>query len=234
MAETEPLLSLFDVGKSYPSPEGLASISIFSGVTLDLMPGESLSVVGPSGSGKSTLLNIVGTLDRPTSGNVRLEGEDLGSMHEARLAAVRNRKLGFVFQSHFLLPHCTVMENVLLPTLAHGTHETSEAVRRAEQLLKRVGLANRLAHRPGQLSGGECQRVAVVRALINRPVLLLADEPTGSLDHANATQVVDLLLHLNQEENAALILVTHARDLASRTRRVFELRDGRLVKTAST
>jgi lipoprotein-releasing system ATP-binding protein len=168
---------------------------------------------------------------------VLLEGQNLNQLGEMQVAAVRNRQIGFVFQAHYLLPQCTVLENVLVPTLAgvdsaptrppEGNPETSEA--RAARLLKRVGLGERLSHRPGQLSGGERQRVAVVRALINRPQLLLADEPTGSLDHVSAQQLGQLLVELNREEGVALIVVTHARELATRMARVFELKDGRLV-----
>src|SRR5262249_50685471 len=198
----------------------------------------SLAIVGPSGSGKSTLLQIIGTLDRPTSGTVTLDNQDLNQLDELQLAAVRNREIGFVFQAHYLLPQCTVMENVLVPTLAKSAQAAADAVpkqtesleARAEKLLKRVGLAERALHRPGELSGGERQRAAVVRALINRPRLLLADEPTGSLDHASAQQLGQLLIELNQEEAVTLIVVTHALELARRMKKVWRLSDGRLVQ----
>lgn len=200
---------------------------------LEVGAAESVAIVGPSGSGKSTLLQIIGTLDRPTSGEVTLSGQDLNCLDDNQLAAVRNRQIGFVFQLHYLLPQCTVLENVLVPTLvfdASGKSPASEnAYARATRLLTRVGLGHRLLHRPGQLSGGERQRVAVVRALINRPQLVLADEPTGSLDHASSQQLAQLLTDLNREENAALIVVTHAVDLARRMAKVFELKDGRLA-----
>jgi lipoprotein-releasing system ATP-binding protein len=195
--------------------------------------GETLAIVGPSGSGKSTLLNIIGTLDRPSSGTVRLDGQDLTELDEAQLASLRNRRIGFVFQAHHLLPHCTVLENVLVPTLA--TRERAEqegAGQRARRLLDRVGLGARLDHRPGQLSGGERQRVAVVRALINQPQLLLADEPTGALDRAAAEALAELLVDLNREHGVTLIVVTHALDLARRMGRVNVLKDGRLADGA--
>jgi ABC-type lipoprotein export system ATPase subunit len=194
------------------------------------------------------LLQIIGTLDRATSGEVLLDGKNLAAMDELQLAEVRNQQIGFVFQSHYLLPQCTVLENVLVPTLAcsrgrqsapsnqaevqrrltSATTETNEA--RATRLLKRVGLGERLHHRPGQLSGGERQRAAVVRALINRPQLLLADEPTGALDHASATALGQLLVELNKEEGVTLIVVTHAMDLAKRMGRVARIEDGKLVE----
>ena len=233
MATPELLVKLTHVTRRYEAPDGsgAASIAVLAGVSLEVRRGESVAIVGPSGSGKSTLLQIIGTLDRPSSGTVLLDGQDLGRLDEEQLAKVRNQQIGFVFQAHYLLPQCTVLENVLVPTLADRTRnqavaETMQA--RARRLLTRVGLAERLAHRPGQLSGGERQRVAVVRALINQPRLLLADEPTGSLDQTSAQQLVQLLLELNGEEGVALIVVTHARDLAQRMGRVLELNNGRL------
>ncbi len=200
-------------------------------LSLEVARGESVAVVGPSGSGKSTLLHIIGTLDRPTSGSITLDGRDLGALDDRQLAEVRNRQIGFVFQSHYLLPQCTVLENVLVPTLASPDSVARKgAGDRAERLLSRVGLAERKAHRPGQLSGGERQRVAVVRALINQPQLLLADEPTGSLDHKSAQELGQLLLELNREEGVTLVVVTHALELARRMARVLELRDGTLLQ----
>lgn len=240
------LLKLTDVTKRYAAAGGATGVSVLSSVTLEVARGETLAIVGPSGSGKSTLLQIIGTLDRPTSGVVLLDGQDLSQLHDLQLAEVRNRQIGFVFQVHYLLPQCSVLENVLVPTLARlksevrslkpedsqslvssAATETEEA--RAERLLKRVGLGDRLHHRPGQLSGGERQRVAVVRALINQPQLLLADEPTGALDHASATALGQLLVELNREEGVTLIVVTHAMDLAKRMGRVLRIEDGRLI-----
>jgi lipoprotein-releasing system ATP-binding protein len=234
-----PLLQVKDVTKRYPSSGDADGVSVLAGITLELACGETFAIVGPSGSGKSTLLQIIGTLDRPTSGEVLLDGKSLSTLNDRELAAVRNRQIGFVFQSHYLLPQCTVIENVLVPTLATvvATPRRNEvadvpcgesASARAERLLKRVGLDERLHHRPGQLSGGERQRVAVVRALINQPELLLADEPTGALDHAAATSLGQLLVELNQEEGVTLIVVTHAMDLAKRMGHVMELVDGKL------
>src|SRR5512135_3899654 len=181
------LLRLTRVTKRYDAPDQAGALLVLDDISLDLPRGESLAIVGPSGSGKSTLLHIMGTLDRPTSGVVVLDGQDLGALEEEQLAMVRNRQIGFVFQAHYLLPQCTVWENVLVPTLACSDAALRDgAGERAERLLKRVGLGERKSHRPGELSGGERQRVAVVRALINQPQLLLADEPTGSLDHAAA------------------------------------------------
>jgi ABC-type lipoprotein export system ATPase subunit len=233
MPTPAPLLKLVNVTRRYDSPANAAALTVLDQVTLDVARGESLAIVGPSGSGKSTLLQIIGTLDRPTSGSVALDGQDLNGLDDVQIAAVRNRQIGFVFQSHYLLPQCTVWENVLVPTLACPDVALRDgAGERAERLLKRVGLGERKSHRPGELSGGERQRVAVVRALINQPQLLLADEPTGSLDHASAQQLGQLLLELNREEGVTLIVVTHARDLAQRMGRVLELRDGRLVPSA--
>ena len=200
-------------------------MQVLRNVDLEVRRGESIAIVGPSGSGKSTLLNIIGTLDRPSAGQVFLDGKDLSQLDDAQLAQVRNLQIGFIFQSHHLLPHCNVLENVLVPTLVTKNDRTE----RAHKLLERVGLAHRLTHRPGQLSGGERQRVAVVRALINEPKLLLADEPTGSLDRASAAELGQLLVELNREQGLTLILVTHALDLAQRMGRRFEIRRGELA-----
>ena len=230
MPTPAPLLNLVNVTRRYDSPDNTGALTVLSEVTLQVARGESLAIVGPSGSGKSTLLQIIGTLDRPTSGTVALNGQDLNGLDDLQIAAVRNRQIGFVFQAHYLLPQCTVWENVLVPTLASSEKSLRDgAGERAELLLKRVGLGERRSHRPGELSGGERQRVAVVRALINQPQLLLADEPTGSLDHASAQQLGQLLLDFNHEEGVTLLVVTHARNLARRMGRVLELKDGRLA-----
>jgi lipoprotein-releasing system ATP-binding protein len=220
------ILELGGVTKSYTSPEGVET-PVLRGVDLTLDKGQSLAIAGPSGCGKSTLLNIIGTLDRPTAGRVVLDGRDVSSLTEPQLAQVRSEVIGFVFQLHHLLPQCSILENVLVPTLVAKGSGDAEA--RGRKLLERVGLAHRLTHRPGQLSGGECQRAAVVRALINKPKLLLADEPTGSLDRASAESLAQLLGELNREEGVALIFVTHAADLAARAGKVVELRDGKLA-----
>src|SRR6266498_271925 len=225
MLPSGPLLKLEKVSKTYRATEGASSVTVLREVDLELAGGASVAIIGPSGSGKSTLLNLLGTLDHPTSGQVWLAGQDLSKLDEVQLAAIRNRQIGFIFQAHHLLPQCTVLENVLVPTLAERKSKARDgAVERAETLLQRVGLGQRLHYRPGQLSGGECQRVAVVRALINRPRLLLADEPTGSLDRAAAESLVDLLAELNKQEGVALIVVTHSESVAGRMGRVLELR----------
>jgi ABC-type lipoprotein export system ATPase subunit len=228
------LLRLTRVTKRYDAPGKAGALLVLNDISLDLTRSESLAIVGPSGSGKSTLLQIIGTLDRPTSGSVTLNGQDLRALDDRQLAAVRNRQIGFVFQSHYLLPQCTVLENVLVPTLATKEAAARDgAAERAGRLLKRVGLGERMAHRPGELSGGERQRVAVVRALINQPPLLLADEPTGSLDQTSARELGQLLLELNREEGVSLIVVTHARELAQRMARVLQLKEGQLVPFAN-
>src|SRR5436189_4202165 len=225
-----PLLKLIDVCKRYESPTGTEAVPVLRDVTLEIQRGESVAIVGPSGSGKSTLLNIMGTLDRPSSGQVLLDGKELSLLDDIQLAAVRNREIGFIFQSHHLLPQCTVLENVLVPTRANKDASLRDgAVESTKRLLEKVGLGARLTHRPAQLSGGERQRVAVVRALINKPKLLLADEPTGALDHASAQNLGRLLVELNQEEAVTLITVTHSRELAATMQRSMELRDGVLT-----
>jgi lipoprotein-releasing system ATP-binding protein len=188
-----------------------------------------VAIVGPSGSGKSTLLNLLGTLDAPDSGSVWFEGRDLTGLSPKELATLRNRRIGFIFQNHHLLPQCTVLENVLIPTLAEQRRAPEEAVARAGQLLDRVGLGHRIDHTPGRLSGGERQRTAVVRALINQPALLLADEPTGALDRASAGEITRLLTELNLKDGLTLIVVTHSAELAGLMSRAVELRDGQLV-----
>ena len=233
MSSVAPLLRLEKVTKNYVAA-GATPVAVLRDLSFNIEAGESVAIIGPSGSGKSTLLNIIGTLDQPTSGSVWLDGRDLSRLNEQQLAAVRNQQIGFVFQSHHLLPQCSVLENVLVPTIADiRGHAGGGAVDRAEKLLKRVGLSERLHHRPGQLSGGERQRVAVVRALINQPKLLLADEPTGALDRNSAQGLAQLLVELNREEQVTLIVVTHALDLARQMRRTLELCDGRLVSPAS-
>jgi ABC-type lipoprotein export system ATPase subunit len=234
MSESQVVLKLAHVTKSYDSVVGGSPVCVLNDISLEVKQGESLAVVGPSGSGKSTLLNVIGTLDRASQGKVLLDGSDVGQMDETQLAAVRNRTIGFVFQAHHLLPHCSVIENVLLPTLPlkdPALRDTAPA--RAARLLERVGMSTRTSHRPGQLSGGERQRVAVVRALINQPKVLLADEPTGALDHTAAHELGQLLVELNKDQGVTLILVTHALDLANRMGRAMELRDGRLAELES-
>jgi len=217
-----PLLELVQVTKQYDTvPEPTV---VLRGIDLRVASGEALAVIGPSGCGKSTLLNLIATLDRPTSGRIAFKGEDVHQLAPADTARWRNREIGLVFQRHHLLPQCTALENVLVPTIVHS--DSRGARERAVHLLERVGLVDRMDRRPAQLSGGERQRVAVVRALVNEPSLLLADEPTGSLNEAGAEQLADLLVELNGDRAMALILVTHARHLAEKTGRVCELQDG--------
>ena len=194
-----------------------------------LESGQSAAVVGPSGSGKSTLLNIIGTLEPPSSGRVLVDGEDPSELDEPRLADFRNQRIGFVFQDHHLLPQCSVIENVLIPTVAGGRTKP-EQIERARMLLDRVGLGERQEHLPGELSGGERQRAALARALINRPGILLADEPTGNLDRKMAREVGELLLEMQREAGAILVVVTHSQRLAGLMRRRFELDEGRLAE----
>ena len=223
---TEPTLSVCQLAKDYVTAEG--ALSILKSLDLTMQRGEALAITGPSGSGKSTLLYILGALDTPTAGRVQLEGRDPFQLNAAQQAEFRNRQIGFIFQDHHLLPQCNVIENVLIPTLP-GAGATPATEARARELLDRVGLSERMGHRPAQLSGGERQRVAVCRALINRPALLLADEPTGNLDRTTAEAVGSLLLDLNREQNTLLICVTHSIELANRFPRHCELQDGRLV-----
>lgn len=227
----QPLLRLQKVSKSYPAAAGGEELTILREIDLEVATGQTIAIIGPSGSGKSTLLNIIGTLDRPTSGQVHLHGRDLTALNDIQLANVRNAEVGFIFQSHHLLPQCSVIENVLVPTLASTNRELrASAPDRARSLLERVGLAGRLDHRPGQLSGGERQRVAVVRALINQPKLLLADEPTGALDRASAETLAQLLADLNREQTVAMLVVTHSLELAQRMGTVYALSNQRLAR----
>jgi lipoprotein-releasing system ATP-binding protein len=220
------LLELSGIVKSFVGVEK----PVLRGVNLRLDAGEMAAIVGPSGSGKSTLLNIIGTLDSPDSGSIALDGVSLIGLDEKALAKVRSQKLGMIFQLHHLLPQCTVLENVLIPTLAEGPAQRKEpAETRAKRLLNRVGLGERFSHRPGQLSGGERQRVAVVRALLNEPKLLLADEPTGALDQDSANNLTDLLIELNKEEGIALLVITHSPELAAKLGKTYRLDEGLLV-----
>ena len=219
------VLRLENVYKQYES-EDSSPVKVLKGISLTVKRGNSIAIVGPSGCGKSTLLNILGSLDSPTSGNIQLDGQELANLSEPELATVRNQKIGFIFQSHHLLPQCSVLENVLVPTLAEKGKASFDAIERAKQLLERSGLEHRLTHRPSQLSGGECQRVAVVRALINQPSLILADEPTGALDYSNAEAMTELLVNLNLEDQATLIVVTHSTELAAKMGATYKLQNG--------
>jgi lipoprotein-releasing system ATP-binding protein len=242
MAEPPALLEVRNLVKRYAT--GAGDVSVLDNVSLQVARGEALAIVGLSGSGKSTLLQILGTLDAPSGGRVELDGRDLSTLDDRQLAQVRNTEIGFVFQSHYLLPQCTALENVLVPTLARphssaagippaghpAASRDAAADERAERLMQRVGLGERMTHFPGQLSGGERQRVAVVRALINQPKILLADEPTGALDRASAEALTQLLVELNQEEQVTMIVVTHSMALAKRMQRVVRLEGGVLLE----
>ncbi len=216
------------LAKSYPVSGG-GELAVLVDASLELDRGQSAAVVGPSGSGKSTLLTILGTLDRPSGGSLELDGVDPFALTESELAAFRSRHVGFVFQDHHLLPQCSVLENVLVPLLADGAAGPQD-VARATELVERVGLSARRDHRPAELSGGERQRTALARALVRRPTLLLADEPTGNLDRSTALAVVELMLELQRENDAVLIAVTHSTALAERMGRRYELDGGRLAE----
>ena len=222
------MLRVTDVGKSYPSPQG--DVAVLSNVSLSLAPGDAAAIMGPSGSGKSTLLYILGALEPPSSGSVTIEGTNPFSLSAKELAAFRNRQIGFVFQDHCLLPQCSVIENVLVPTLV-GPPNPDDGMH-ARQLVEQVGLSHRVTHHPAQLSGGEKQRVALARALVRRPRLLLCDEPTGNLDRASADSVAALLFELQQQQRAVLIVVTHSAELAARFPIRFDLVDRTLQRVA--
>jgi len=219
-------LEVTHLDKDYPTPSG--PLSILRGVGLRVGPGEAVVVMGPSGSGKSTLLHILGTLDTPTRGSVRLDDVDPFALPQSQLADFRNRRIGFVFQDQYLLPQCTVLENVLVPTLV-ARDDRAAVKARALQLLERVGLAHRLEHRPAELSGGERGRTALARALIHQPALLLADEPTGNLDRKTAREVGQLLLDLHREQRTILVVVTHSAELAALFPRTLLMEDGHLT-----
>lgn len=225
MAET--LIQAVGLSKRYG--EGEAAIRVFDALNLEIAQAERVAIVGESGVGKSTLLHILGTLDRPTEGTVYLAGQDLFALPEAELAALRNREIGFIFQFHHLLPDFTALENVTVPGLIAGL-SWSEASRRATDMLQKVGLGERLNHRPGELSGGEQQRVAVARAVVLRPRVILADEPTGNLDPATGEGVLHLLLSLNQEMGITMVVVTHNERLAAAMDRTLRLSAGELTQ----
>lgn len=223
------LLELEHIHKGFGNPGETSYRPVLDGLSLEVEEGAQIAILGPSGSGKTTLLNLVGGLDYPYSGSVRFRGEDITGYSREKMDRFRNREIGFVFQFHHLLPQCTLLENVLVPTLAiRESEEKEEHTRRAEELMKRVGIWEFRDKMPGKLSGGECQRAAVVRAMINGPSLLLADEPTGALDRANVDRMAELLLELNRNDGLTLLVVTHSADLARRMGKTLELRNGRL------
>ena len=218
------MLEVSNLAKEYPTPRG--PLSILSGVSFSLQRGDAAAIMGPSGAGKSTLLYILGGLEQPTSGTVTLDGRNPFALSERELAAFRNQSIGFIFQDHRLLPQCSVIENVLVPTLV--SRDGASYMDRARDLLAQVGLSDRLDHRPAELSGGEKQRVALARALINKPLLLLCDEPTGNLDQASADVVASLLIELHQRQETILMVVTHSAELATRFPLRYELRNANL------
>lgn len=220
------MLKLSNITKSYLS--GTSVRSVLDNLFLELNKGETIAIIGPSGSGKTTLLNIIGTLDKADSGEVIFNGNNLHSMSQDELSAFRNKNVGMVFQLHHLLPQCNVWENVLLPSLPLKLSDGSPE-KKAEELLRQTGMWDMRFRKPNSLSGGECQRTAVVRALINNPELILADEPTGALDHENAFRLIDTLIELNNNYNTSLIVVTHSEDIASRMDKVYRLTDGKLM-----
>jgi lipoprotein-releasing system ATP-binding protein len=222
-----PDLVVDQITKEYPTRG--EPLVVLREASLSLSAGQNAAIVGPSGSGKSTLLHIIGTLDAPTSGKVTLRGEDPFALNEPALARFRNRNIGFVFQEIHLLPQLTVLENVLIPAVAEGSPDRA-TFERAKELLVRVGLAERTRHRPAELSGGERQRAGVARALLMKPALLLADEPTGNLDRKNAVAIGELLIELQRQEQMMLLVVTHSSELAAHLERRYEIDDGRLVE----
>lgn len=236
MTPVLPVLDILDVAnlsKHYPTPNG--PLTVLSDVTFSLAPGEAAAIMGPSGSGKSSLLYVLGGLEPPSAGTVSLAGRDPFSLGASELAAFRNAEIGFVFQDHCLLPQCSVLENVLVPTLVARPDAKEDAgadMTRARSLIEQVGLTGRVDHRPGELSGGEKQRVAIARALIRQPRLLLCDEPTGNLDRKSASTVASLLLDLHRRQQNILIVVTHSDRLASEFAIRFELADGRLHRVS--
>jgi lipoprotein-releasing system ATP-binding protein len=223
-------LTLEHISKTYFNESGSKGRIILDQLNLQVKKGERIAIVGPSGSGKTTLLNLIGTLDRPDSGTINFEGQDITRLNEKDLATFRNLKIGFVFQLHHLLPQLSLYENILLPTLADKKLQGSDSLARAARLIKRLGLSEAAQQKPAELSGGECQRTAVARSLINQPDLLLADEPTGALDHQTALNLVDLLVELNREEGITLIVVTHSMEIAQKMDTILSIENGKLIQ----
>ena len=229
---TLPLLKLVNVRKElFTQTDGQTITNvILPGISLEINRGEFTAITGPSGSGKTTLLYLMGILDKPTSGEIFLDGDEVTLRNEEELAGIRNSKLGFVYQFHFLLPEFSSLENVMMPMLARGRFTISKARARAEELLRLVDMSNRLNNKPNQLSGGQQQRVAIARALANEPILILADEPTGNLDTKNSELVYQMFQRLNTEKNQTIVVVTHDESFAAKTKRNIHLVDGQIVK----
>ena len=220
------LIEIQELRKSYGQPGTQTERRVLDGISLGIAGGETIAITGPSGSGKTTLLNLMAALDTPDSGTVVFDGKSLSALTPAELDRYRSHSIGLVFQLHHLLPQCTLIENVLLPVLADHRRAPAEAVARAEMLVRRMGIWEVRNQKPGELSGGECQRAAVARALINDPLVLLADEPTGALDHTNALNLVELLLEINRADGKTIVMVTHSEELASRMNRRLRLNNG--------
>ena len=223
------LLQLQNITKGYGQPGTHSYRPVLKDLNLVLQQGEKVAIIGPSGSGKTTLLNLIGALDLPETGKVFFDGTDITGYSKDELANFRNKKLGFIFQMHYLMPQLTLWENVLLPLLPKGNKISKEQTAWAEHLIRKVGIWEQRNQKPSEMSGGECQRTAVVRALINKPKLILADEPTGALDEDNAVALSELLIQLSDEENVTLVTVTHSTDLANKMDKKFTLKNGKLI-----
>lgn len=227
------LLQLQNITKGYGQPGTHSYRPVLKELNLELSQGEKVAIIGPSGSGKTTLLNLIGALDLPETGKVFFEGNDITGYSKTELADFRNKKLGFIFQMHYLMPQLTLWENVLLPLLPQGNKISKEQKDWAEHLIRKVGIWEQRSQKPSEMSGGECQRTAVMRALINKPKLILADEPTGALDEDNAAALSELLIQLSKEENVTLVTVTHSTELAARMDLKYALHSGQLVQSST-
>ncbi|MEI6275577.1 MAG: ABC transporter ATP-binding protein [Prolixibacteraceae bacterium] len=224
------ILTLEKVSKTYFNESGSKGRMILEELDFQIKKGESIAIIGPSGSGKTTLLNLIGTLDKPDTGQINFDGLETTLLNEKDLAKFRGSKIGFVFQLHHLLPQLSLLENILLPTLSDKIHQGVDSIAHANRLIERLGLSEVASQKPAELSGGECQRTAVARALINQPDLLLADEPTGALDHQSALQLVDLLLEINREKGTTLLVVTHSMEIAQKMDTLYSISKGKLIR----